>query len=108
MHSLLADLSNSTPALHQSLQLYDNQPVHPAGGQFAFVEIITAMRRPSHFPRASFISLFVLVSAYFALGSVGYWSQVRPCDDATSHLAPITSCSLGRCCPAMHQTSKST
>ena len=34
------------------------------------------MRRPAQFPRASFISLLVLVSAYFALGSVGYWSQV--------------------------------
>jgi hypothetical protein len=50
--------------------------LHLAGGQFAFVEIITSMRRPLHFPRASFISLLVLVSAYFALGSVGYWSQV--------------------------------
>ena len=40
------------------------------------MEIITSMRRPVHFPRASFISLLVLVSAYFALGSVGYWSQV--------------------------------
>jgi hypothetical protein len=51
--------------------------LHPEGGQFAFVEIITSMRRPMHFPRASFVSLLVLVSAYFALGSVGYWSQVR-------------------------------
>lgn len=50
------------------------------GGQFAFVEIITSMRRPKHFPRASLISLLVLVSAYFALGTVGYWSQVGPRD----------------------------
>ena len=45
------------------------------GGQFAFVEVINAMQRPSEFASAVRASTAVMGIAYVALGGIGYWSM---------------------------------
>ena len=45
------------------------------GGQFAFVEVINAMQRPSEFASAVRASTAVMGVAYVALGGIGYWSM---------------------------------
>ncbi|KAK9845239.1 hypothetical protein WJX81_000853 [Elliptochloris bilobata] len=45
------------------------------GGQFAFVEIITAMRRPREFPAAVGASTPLMAALYLLLGAIGYWSR---------------------------------
>jgi hypothetical protein len=45
------------------------------GGQFAFVEVINAMQRPTEFASAVRASTAVMGTAYVALGGIGYWSM---------------------------------
>ncbi|MEW5297296.1 MAG: hypothetical protein WDW36_000513 [Sanguina aurantia] len=45
------------------------------GGQFAFVEIMTCMKRPACFPRAVTLCTVIMGCMYAGLGSVGYWSR---------------------------------
>lgn len=45
------------------------------GGQFAFMEIITHMQQPRHFPRAVTICTIIMAFLYGALGFIGYWSK---------------------------------
>ncbi|KAF8063001.1 AVT1D [Scenedesmus sp. PABB004] len=45
------------------------------GGQFAFTELMTDMRRPSEFPKAISVCTVIMSTLYAALGSAGYWSK---------------------------------
>eukprot|EP00884_Botryococcus_braunii_P008224 jgi/Botrbrau1/17402/Bobra.0833s0002.2 len=45
------------------------------GGQFAFVEVITSMQKPSAFPSAVSVSTLIMGAAYIALGLVGYLAR---------------------------------
>lgn len=45
------------------------------GGQFAFVEIMTCMKKPAAFPRAVTLCTVIMGSMYAGLGAVGYWSR---------------------------------
>ncbi len=46
-----------------------------AGGQFAFLEIITSMQCPRLFPRAVLLCTAIMTALYGGLGAVGYWSK---------------------------------
>lgn len=45
------------------------------GGQFAFIELITDMRRPAEFPKAISICTVMMSTLYASLAAAGYWSK---------------------------------
>ncbi|GAX75715.1 hypothetical protein CEUSTIGMA_g3158.t1 [Chlamydomonas eustigma] len=45
------------------------------GGQFAFIEIMSSMKRPSEFPRAVTLCTTLMGLLYGTVGVIGYWSR---------------------------------
>mmetsp|Transcript_35135 Transcript_35135/g.78203 ORF Transcript_35135/g.78203 Transcript_35135/m.78203 type:complete len:519 (+) Transcript_35135:215-1771(+) len=77
---------NPDPAATHTTQAVDLDSLVPAavafmnmifafGGQFAYVEVMSSMRKPQEFPRSVSICTAVMTVLYGGLGAVGYWSR---------------------------------
>ena len=71
------------------------------GGQFAFVEVINSMQKPSQFPAVVSLSTLMMGAGYVGIGMMGYWYAPHQLTDPTlirNILARFSMPALARSC----------